>query len=62
MTKQEEISDYRLRNLIIKTFEEYGGWWKIEGMAGWLDVPIIRVKLIWDRLTKQGLMERKRGN
>jgi hypothetical protein len=47
------------RKRVLETFKEYGGWWHISGMAEWLDVSIEKLRLVWDRLEKQGLLEIK---
>jgi len=49
-----------LRERIINTFSEFGGWWPLEGMAEWLGVSPDEVSQIWDELEAEGLLERKR--
>lgn len=49
-----------LRKDVLATFKEYGGWWRIEGMAEWLDVPVHHIEEVWDVLEAKGLLERKR--
>jgi len=48
-----------LKERVLETFREYGGWWKVEGMAGWLNVDTEKVLEVWEGLEFEGLMERK---
>lgn len=48
-----------LKERVLETFREYGGWWKAEGMAGWLNVDTEKVLEVWEGLEFEGLMERK---
>ena len=57
---------HSLRQRVIETFEEYGGWWRVEGMAEWLGtyekpVSIDKIRKIYDELEAEGLMDRKKG-
>ncbi len=54
-------ADKRLKRDTLNTFREYGGWWLLSGMAEWLDVEEDKLKLVWDKLEREGLMDRK-GN
>ena len=49
-----------LKNKVIDTFKEYGGWWKVEGMAEWLDVPVEKVRKVYDALEAEGLLDRNK--
>jgi len=48
-----------LRERVLETFREYGGWWKVEGMAEWLGVGVSKVSKVYDDLESEGLMDRK---
>ena len=48
-----------LRQRVIETFEEYGGWWQVERMADWLDANVGKVRKVYDELEAEGLMNRK---
>ena len=53
-----------LRQDVVDTFKEYGGWWRLSGMAEWLggyaqNVSEDELKLVWDELEREGLMDRK---
>lgn len=48
-----------LRQRVLNTFREYGGWWQVDRMAEWLYVDVEKVRKIYDALEKGGLMERK---
>lgn len=50
-----------LRQRVLDTFREYGGWWILEGMAGWLSVSPQALRKVWDELEAEGLLERKPG-
>jgi len=49
-----------LRNRVIDTFKEYGGWWAVERMAYWLDAPVEKVQKVYDALETEGLMDRRK--
>lgn len=49
-----------LRERAVITFNEYGGWWNLGGMAEWLKVPEEELGKIWQTLEDEGLLERKR--
>ncbi len=49
-----------LRQRVIDTFKEYGGWWKLGGMAEWLGVSEQSLERVWKKLEEEGLLERKR--
>ena len=50
-----------LRQRVIDVFEEYGGWWWVEGMAERLNAGMEEVRKVYDDLEKEGLTERKVG-
>lgn len=56
----EKIVEESLRGRVISTFTEYGGWWRVEGMAEWLDVDVEDVRKVYDALEVEGLMDRER--
>jgi len=49
-----------VKERILETFKEYGGWWEADRMAEWVNAPVSLVKSIHDDLEKEGLMERKK--
>lgn len=49
-----------LRQKVLDTFEEFGGWWDVERMAEWLDADVVKVRKVYDALEADGLMDRKR--
>lgn len=49
-----------LRQKVLDTFREYGGWWNVARMADWLNADVAKVRKIYDALESEGLMERKR--
>lgn len=48
-----------LRQWVLDTFREYGGWWRVEGMAEWLNADVEEVRKVYDELEKEGLMDRR---
>ena len=48
-----------LRQEVIETLEEYGGWWQVGRIADWLDADAEEVRKVYDELEAEGLMERK---
>ena len=50
-----------LRQRVVDTFQEYGGWWQVNRMAEWLRVDVRQVRKIYDALEAEGLMDRKTG-
>ncbi len=48
-----------LKERVLETFREYGGWWLVEGMADWLKVDVGEVRKVYTELEAEGLMERK---
>ena len=57
MSEQEKI-----RKQVIEVFQEFGGWWRLEGMAEWIDAPIDDVRVVYDGLESDGLLDRKDGH
>lgn len=53
------MTDQSLRERVLETFREYGGWWDVTRMAYWLDADVSKVRKIYDTLESEGLMERK---
>lgn len=53
------MSRKSLKQRVVDTFKEYGGWWKVEGMAEWLDADVEEVRKVYDALEAEGLMDRK---
>ena len=49
-----------LRQDVIDVFKEYGGWWRVEGMADWLSADVEDVRKVYDQLEVEGLMDRKK--
>lgn len=58
--RQRRWQSQELERLTIDTFKEYGGWWRLDGMAEWLNIPIHVLSDIWDGLEQKGLLERKK--
>ncbi|MBA7710115.1 hypothetical protein ES703_119045 [subsurface metagenome] len=48
---------YSIEDKVVETFKQYGGWWRLEGMAEWLNVPVDNLRVVWERLEKQGILE-----
>lgn len=49
-----------LKDGVLETFKEYGGWWQVERMAEWLKADVEKVRKVYDELEAEGLMERRR--
>ena len=49
----------RLYNDGMVFFKEYGGWWEVTRVAEWLDADVEEVRRVYDRLEKEGLLDRK---
>ena len=49
-----------IRNAVIRTLKEYGGWWDAKWLALWLDTTIGKIKKVYDQLEKENLIDRKK--
>lgn len=48
-----------LKSKVVQVFKEYGGWWRSDLMANWLNSKYKDVRMVYDQLEKEGLLERK---
>jgi len=48
-----------LEKQVIEVFTEYGGWWRLDSMAEWCGTSVDHLRLVWSKLDRRGLLERK---
>lgn len=53
------MPDKELRQLVIDAFKEYGGWWSKDRMAEWCNTDTETIRIIYDELEIEGLLERR---
>lgn len=57
MDAEIEISE--VRELVLKTFKEFGGWWPVDKMAAWIQADIDVVRMVYSVLQRENLIDRK---